>query len=979
MEKEDDVQLIRRVLSGDDKAFDILVGKYEKSVHALVWRKIGDFHYAEEITQDTFLRAYRKLSTLKNPHQFAGWLYVMANRLCIDWIRKQKPAMQSLEETSVKEIDSVTYERYVEENRELEAAEHRHELVKKLLKKLPESERTVVTLYYLGEMTTKEISKFLGVSVKTISSRLRRARERLKQKEDLFVQEYLGGVQLSANIRQNIAQQVADLQPTPSSTAKPLLPWAAFGTAVVVATLLMLSASNQYLTRFQRPYSFDAKSEPTIEIVDAPIVIDILSKPDIRRQFGQSNVPSKNTGAGTQISETNLKSNAQEDQRKFATAQWTQGYGPPAGHFRDIFATSEGTLYTVSQTGMYKSTAGTPTWTRIDASVPMSESLMPMIENRGVLYIVSVDEIFASTDKGETWNAFCSRPKGNPVELIVMNEAREPRTQADITLYLALRDEGVFRSTNGGTHWQSLSDGLTAEKVSALSAVEETVFAGTENGLYRLDSGVWKKLRVDTSGAVCSLAVSGKNLYVGTGSDLLVKSSPPMDTWEVAVAALNTERSIKILYSADLGATWTDITPEHKYSWVGPPMGITVLTTGDTLLALGYGQHRSTDGGKTWSKMGYDPYMLAVSSIPVAAVDEKTFYKAGIFGIQRTTDGGESWHLFMDGVLGTRVIDLFTFNARLYANNSYELFQSTDAGVSWQRVSMVTDRVPSESVKQKSFDVNSVNANYANYGSKFVVSDNVLYFVLPVGKFLQIFRLSTDSNMLIPVQGIPTFEVEETTRLDSERYDPYPKTATVAISRNVFYVEYNRKLFKWRLGDSEWINTGLIDTSEASDRGSNAGFKIAASRENVYVGKRDGRLFQSFDEGSNWRDVTPNLPLRFTRFKEIVFFGSTVYVATDEGVLVSETGEHWHVIMDKADTRVVITQFVVDGTEVYGAGDTGAYRLEARGRWEQVASEVGGKILALAVTNGRLYSAVEERGISHISLEEAADNGLMHK
>ena len=54
MERKDDVQLIHAVLSGDDAAFDILVEKYQKSVHALVWRKIGDFHYAEEITQDTF-------------------------------------------------------------------------------------------------------------------------------------------------------------------------------------------------------------------------------------------------------------------------------------------------------------------------------------------------------------------------------------------------------------------------------------------------------------------------------------------------------------------------------------------------------------------------------------------------------------------------------------------------------------------------------------------------------------------------------------------------------------------------------------------------------------------------------------------------------------------------------------------------------------------------------------------------------------
>ena len=63
--KEDDVQLIHRVLSGDDGAFSALVGKYRKSVHALAWRKVGDFHFAEEITQDAFLQVYKKLSTLQ--------------------------------------------------------------------------------------------------------------------------------------------------------------------------------------------------------------------------------------------------------------------------------------------------------------------------------------------------------------------------------------------------------------------------------------------------------------------------------------------------------------------------------------------------------------------------------------------------------------------------------------------------------------------------------------------------------------------------------------------------------------------------------------------------------------------------------------------------------------------------------------------------------------------------------------------------
>ena len=300
---EDDVQLIRSILSGDATAFDILVEKYQKSVHALVWRKIGDFHYAEEITQDTFLQAYEKLSTLRNPNQFAGWLYVIANRLCIDWLRKKKPAMQSLEDTPMEEIEESSYISHLSEQEQISSAERRHEIVKKLLAKLPESERTVMTLFYLGEMSMQEISKFLGVSVKAISSRLSRARKRLRQEEDLFVQEFLGGVQLSANLKQNIVRQVADIKLTPVPTGKPLVPWVAFS-ATAICVVLLLSASNQYLARFQKPYSFEAQSEPTIVIIDAPVVRETDVKPALRNQAGRATAIDKSTGAGLQGSET---------------------------------------------------------------------------------------------------------------------------------------------------------------------------------------------------------------------------------------------------------------------------------------------------------------------------------------------------------------------------------------------------------------------------------------------------------------------------------------------------------------------------------------------------------------------------------------------------------------------------------------------------------------------------------------------------
>ena len=192
MEREDDVQLIYNILSGDDEAFSVLVQKYRQSVHAFVWRKIGDFHHAEEITQDTFLQAYKKLPTLKDPHQFAGWLYVIANRLCIDWMRKKKLTVQSIEDTPTAEIEKSAYTCYLSEQRQIETSERRREIVKKLLAQLPESERTVVTLYYLGEMKVKEISKFLGISVSTINTRLHRARKRL-QASEMFLTSTAGG------------------------------------------------------------------------------------------------------------------------------------------------------------------------------------------------------------------------------------------------------------------------------------------------------------------------------------------------------------------------------------------------------------------------------------------------------------------------------------------------------------------------------------------------------------------------------------------------------------------------------------------------------------------------------------------------------------------------------------------------------------------------------------------------------------------
>ena len=517
---EDDVQLIHRILSGDSEAFTALVRKHQKSVHALAWRRIGDFHFAEEITQDTFVRVYKHLPTLKDPSQFSGWLYVITNRLCNTWLQDNKSLIGSLEDVPVVEIQRSSYERYISEQYETDARDHRHELAKKLLEKLPESERTVMTLYYLGEMTTKEIGKFLGVSVHTITSRLQRARKRLQQDEELLVQEVLGSVPLSASLTETIVQKVADIKLTPPPTGKPLLPWAAFGAAAVLVTLLLLGLSNQYLNHFQKPYSFEAQSEPTIEIIDAPIVLDIESKPAVQNQVGRAVATDKNASTGTQVSKTVLTPTVGVDFSRSSTSQWTQTIVPQAGPVFDIFASSTGILYAVSSTGVYRLPADATTWMPVNISAPIKGNRMPMAEYEGASYIVATDEILASTDDGKTWKAFCPRPKGQAIGLIVTHETQPDNSQTDIAMYLAFENKGVFRSTDAGTHWIPFNNGLTDKRISAVAAIGNTLFTGTNRGLYRFDLGVWQQLSVVPSEAIHTLEVMENDLYIGTAPDL---------------------------------------------------------------------------------------------------------------------------------------------------------------------------------------------------------------------------------------------------------------------------------------------------------------------------------------------------------------------------------------------------------------------------------------------------------------------------
>ena len=985
--KNDDVALIRRILTGDEIAFAELVKKYQKQVHVLAWRKIGDFHIAEDITQDVFLKVYQRLHTLKDPKQFSGWLYVITTNLCSTWLRKNRIQTQPLEDAETTMIQRDAYSQHVVEERKNTAVETQREVVKRLLAKLKESERTVMTLHYLGEMTCEEISKFLGVSAGTIKSRLQRARNRL-QKEETMIREALDHFQISPNLTDNIMREVARLKPATSTGGKPLVPWVIAASSAILI-VLMLGISSQYLVRFQKPYSLDAQAEMTVELVDAPIVLNIEAKPNIQNRLGSSNALSESVNHGEKPDEVIFAAaQAEGEDVSVSKQEWIQSAPFAGSHAGSLFSTPEGDLYTYTFLNIYKLPADGETWQYITNIRDMNASVYPfdapIAKWKNTLYFMCAAELFASTDDGKTWHLLHLLDKGtyrNPIELILTKQA----------FYMAFSN-GVFRSVDNGRTWEKISDERLG-MIDALVGIQNTLFAQTNNGLYRHSDDGWKRLEFPVSaGPVYSIAATNENLYVA------VELSG--DLFDSGKAYNELQRTWWIFRSTDLGDSWTDITPTNAWPVKGWPPVFNLIATGETLLVIGKGMVRSTDSGNTWMP----PQLPHTSPLmylfdPAEAVNDSTFYVCGSHGLTRSIDGGKSWDIVNIGNEG-RIDKLIAFKETdseqnrfptLYGRSGNSIVTTTDGGKSWNIVQVeipmtAPDREDPPSITQI---VNSGGITYAKRGEDHAYGDLILY------------RVSLDDSKLEPIQGMPFFE---SWRLKSQLVHNYPiekvqesysgaaqlfkqlvkedkqqqdrliqlgfNGGPFAVSGNTFYLEYNFKLFRWEPGYTEWYDTGQEETVELTIDIARKDLKLAVSGNTVYVGKRDGHLIVSFDKGNNWIDLTPALLFPVKVFKEIIVAGSTVYVATDAGIITSDDGRNWRTVTDADGTNLIMEHLAVDGTTLYGiTKDTGIYHL-ASGTWEHVVSEVPDNITSLAVAGNTLYVGTERNGMLHFNLEK---------
>lgn len=187
IEPQDEI-LVKRTKEGDRSSFDALYQKYKKRIFNYVYRMVGNRTTAEELTQETFIKAYINLPSYQERHTFSAWLYKIASNLVKNELRAgaARRTSVSLEQPlsvnneTLKVIDTLVDKTIapdlVARSNELQEA------IQKVLDSLSYEHKTMLTLCDIQGLSYEEAALTLGINVGTVASRLSRAREQFKRR-----------------------------------------------------------------------------------------------------------------------------------------------------------------------------------------------------------------------------------------------------------------------------------------------------------------------------------------------------------------------------------------------------------------------------------------------------------------------------------------------------------------------------------------------------------------------------------------------------------------------------------------------------------------------------------------------------------------------------------------------------------------------------------------------------------------------------
>jgi RNA polymerase sigma-70 factor (ECF subfamily) len=184
---DSDALLVERTVAGDQKAFELLVIKYERRIQRLIGRMVRDVDLVEDIAQETFIRAYRALAQFRGEAQFYTWLYRIAvntsKKFLMDLKRNPTVSENSFKTAGDDETSPVENELTSPETPEaVLASKEIAEMVNSVMDALPEELRQAITLREIEGLTYEEIAAAMNCPIGTVRSRIFRAREAISLK-----------------------------------------------------------------------------------------------------------------------------------------------------------------------------------------------------------------------------------------------------------------------------------------------------------------------------------------------------------------------------------------------------------------------------------------------------------------------------------------------------------------------------------------------------------------------------------------------------------------------------------------------------------------------------------------------------------------------------------------------------------------------------------------------------------------------------
>jgi RNA polymerase sigma factor (sigma-70 family) len=175
VESMSDAALVELVLGGEQDLFSVLVERYKDAVQNLAYRMLGNVTEAEDVTQETFVRAYTQLVTYKSVHKFSTWLLSIASHLAIDQLRRRRFLALPLDDVPF--LEWIVDVGASPEQTALQGEQQ--DEIQTYLQRLPGKYRAVIVLRYWYDFSYEEIANALKLTPALVKARLHRARELL--------------------------------------------------------------------------------------------------------------------------------------------------------------------------------------------------------------------------------------------------------------------------------------------------------------------------------------------------------------------------------------------------------------------------------------------------------------------------------------------------------------------------------------------------------------------------------------------------------------------------------------------------------------------------------------------------------------------------------------------------------------------------------------------------------------------------------